>query len=145
MQYSFVQTSASLLRSWILTAVAVACVVALVAVAIADSMRWVEYLASGLGVSLIVSVAAEIAAHATRKPLTQLLMGTAIRSGIPLGIILAISIRDQGLLGTEFLLYCVPTQLVTLIAGTHADLARVQSTSLAVADVNGKGLTQHGS
>ncbi len=148
MRHRFVQTSTRFLRSWIATAAIVTCVVALVALALAVSRDWVEYLAVGLAVSFAVSVAAEVAAHSSPvsgSPLGQLLVSTAIRTGIPLSTILAISVREPDLLGTEFLLYCLPTHLVTMIVGTRADLHRVQPSPAPAAAANRKGLTSHGS
>lgn len=95
-----------------------------------DELRAPEWILLGIVVSLVTLVASKatvILGQVTNKPLHRMLVETSLRLSIPLGVLLAIVITRRDLLSSDFLLYFLPFQLVTIVVGAIA----------AVRDING--------
>lgn len=88
------------------------------------------WIAAGVTVSLVTMLSTSATVYlagATGKPLHRLLIETSVRLAVPLGILLAIAITHRDLLTTEFLLYFLPFQFITIVADTFGSVWWVQT------------------
>lgn len=112
---------------------ALTCLAGLVAVGVAygtQNPKAYGWIASAIGVSLVVSTASWATVRAMRledQPLPRLGVETLTRVILPLSVLLAVMLKRPELVSREFLLYFLPFQFITLIASTIGSVRRVNS------------------
>lgn len=115
-------------RLWLLETLAVATPLSALAWWRANNAAW-WWMASAIGLSLAAlgaSAATVALAQSRHKPLQRMLIETSIRMALPLGVLLALAVVRRDLLHTEFILYFLPFQFVTLAVATAASLRELK-------------------
>jgi hypothetical protein len=116
---------------WLVGTTTIAAALALVAWGRGRSEAYL-WLVAGIGVSLVTLVASKATVVATRsvdKPLASMLVETCVRMALPLATLLAVAIARRDLLTTEFLLYFLPFQFLTIIASVAGSVGRIRATT----------------
>ena len=117
------------LSVWLAAACLIALVTGFVAWAADGLPQWKFYITVGAVASLAVLLLSDLVAEFTPRswqPLGSLLVAVALRSGLPLAVLLVASLVLPDELDHSFLMYCLPMYAATLIAGAHGDVARAR-------------------